>query len=42
MNSQVWGVELDCKQLTHIAEITETVTDRARIYFPPDGSITRW
>jgi L-alanine-DL-glutamate epimerase-like enolase superfamily enzyme len=36
------GVELDYKQLTKIAEITEPVTTRAQTYFRPDGSITNW
>jgi len=36
------GVELDFKQLTQIAEITEPVTARAQTYFRPDGSITNW
>jgi galactonate dehydratase len=36
------GVELDYKQLTMIAEITEPVTARAQTYFRPDGSITNW
>ena len=36
------GVELDLKQLTQIAEITEPVTARAQTYFRPDGSITNW
>lgn len=36
------GVELDFKQLTRIAEITEPVTARAQTYFRPDGSITNW
>jgi galactonate dehydratase len=36
------GVELDYKQLTQIAEITEPVTARAQTYFRPDGSITNW
>ena len=36
------GVELDMKQLTQIAEITEPVTARAQTYFRPDGSITNW
>src|SRR5216683_313032 len=36
------GVELDFKQLTKIAEITEPVTARAQTYFRPDGSITNW
>jgi galactonate dehydratase len=36
------GVELDLKQLTQIAEITEPVTARAQTYFQPDGSITSW
>lgn len=36
------GVELDYKQLTKIAEITEPVTARAQTYFRPDGSITNW
>jgi L-alanine-DL-glutamate epimerase-like enolase superfamily enzyme len=36
------GVEIDMKQLTQIAEITEPVTARAQTYFRPDGSITNW
>ncbi len=36
------GVELDMKQLTQIAEITEPVNARAQTYFRPDGSITNW
>jgi len=36
------GVELDMKQLTQIAEITQAVTNRAQTYFRPDGSITNW
>ena len=36
------GVELDMKQLTQIAEITEPVTARAQTYFRPEGSITNW
>jgi L-alanine-DL-glutamate epimerase-like enolase superfamily enzyme len=36
------GVELDMKQLTQFAEITEPVTARAQTYFRPDGSITNW
>jgi galactonate dehydratase len=36
------GVELDMKQLTQIAEITQPVTNRAQTYFRPDGSITNW
>ena len=36
------GVELDLAQLKQIAEITEPLTDRARTYFRPDGSITNW
>jgi L-alanine-DL-glutamate epimerase-like enolase superfamily enzyme len=36
------GVELDKKQLTEIAEITQPVTNRAQTYFRPDGSITNW
>ena len=36
------GVELDMKQLTMIAEITQPVTNRAQTYFRPDGSITNW
>jgi L-alanine-DL-glutamate epimerase-like enolase superfamily enzyme len=36
------GVEVDFKQLTQIAEITEPVTARAQTYFRPDGSITNW
>jgi galactonate dehydratase len=36
------GVELDMKQLTQIAEITQPVTRRAQTYFRPDGSITNW
>ena len=36
------GVEIDKKQLTKIAEITQPVTNRAQTYFRPDGSITNW
>ncbi len=36
------GVEVDFKQLTQIAEITQPVTARAQTYFRPDGSITNW
>jgi galactonate dehydratase len=36
------GVEVDLKQCTQIAEITEPVTARAQTYFRPDGSITNW
>ena len=36
------GVELDFRQLTQIAEITEPVTARAQTYFRSDGSITNW
>jgi L-alanine-DL-glutamate epimerase-like enolase superfamily enzyme len=36
------GVELDMKQLTHVADITERVTARAQVYYRPDGSITNW
>jgi hypothetical protein len=36
------GVEIDMKQLTQIAEITQPVTARAQTYFRPDGSITNW
>jgi galactonate dehydratase len=36
------GVELDFKQLSQIAEVTEPVTSRAQTYFRPDGSITNW
>jgi galactonate dehydratase len=36
------GVEIDLKQLTQIAEITEPVTARAQNYYRPDGSITNW
>jgi L-alanine-DL-glutamate epimerase-like enolase superfamily enzyme len=36
------GVELDVKQLTHIADFTERVTARAQVYYRPDGSITNW
>ena len=36
------GVELDMSKLKQIAEITQPVTDRAKTYFRPDGSITNW
>lgn len=36
------GIELDMRQLTEIARITQPVTDRAQNYFRPDGSITNW
>jgi hypothetical protein len=41
MSGRGLGVELDFKQLTQIAEITEPVTARAQTYFRPDGSITK-
>jgi galactonate dehydratase len=36
------GVQLDLKPLKLITEITQPVTNRAQIYFRPDGSITNW
>jgi L-alanine-DL-glutamate epimerase-like enolase superfamily enzyme len=36
------GVELDTKQLTHVADFNERVTARAQVYYRPDGSITNW
>ncbi len=36
------GVELDMKQLKLITEITQPVTNRAQVYYRPDGSITNW
>jgi hypothetical protein len=36
------GVELDMKQLNHVADFTERVTARAQVYYRPDGSITNW
>jgi galactonate dehydratase len=36
------GVELDMKPLKQVAEITQPVTNRAQIFFRPDGSITNW
>jgi hypothetical protein len=36
------GVEVDLKQLTQIAEVTQYDTNRAQTYFRPDGSITNW
>jgi galactonate dehydratase len=36
------GVELDLTQLKQITEITEPMTNRAQLYFRPDGSITNW
>jgi galactonate dehydratase len=36
------GVTLNPKPLKLIADITEPVTQRAQLYFRPDGSITNW
>jgi L-alanine-DL-glutamate epimerase-like enolase superfamily enzyme len=36
------GVQLDLKPLKLITEITQPVTNRAQLYFRPDGSITNW
>ncbi|MBV8830607.1 MAG: mandelate racemase/muconate lactonizing enzyme family protein [Acidobacteriaceae bacterium] len=36
------GVELDTKPLKLITEITQPVTNRAQLYYRPDGSITNW
>jgi L-alanine-DL-glutamate epimerase-like enolase superfamily enzyme len=36
------GVELDMKQLKPVTEITQLTTNRAQLYFRPDGSITNW
>jgi L-alanine-DL-glutamate epimerase-like enolase superfamily enzyme len=36
------GVELDMKALKPVTEITERVTNRAQLYYRPDGSITNW
>ena len=36
------GVELDMKPLKQVTEITQYSTNRAQIYFRPDGSITNW
>jgi len=36
------GVELDFKPLKQVAEITEYDTNRAQLYYRPDGSITNW
>jgi L-alanine-DL-glutamate epimerase-like enolase superfamily enzyme len=36
------GVRLDLKPLKLITEITQPVTNRAQLYFRPDGSITNW
>ncbi|MBV9613392.1 MAG: mandelate racemase/muconate lactonizing enzyme family protein [Acidobacteriaceae bacterium] len=36
------GVELDLKPLKLVTEITQPVTNRAQLYFRPDGSITNW
>ncbi|MFN7995096.1 MAG: mandelate racemase/muconate lactonizing enzyme family protein [Bryobacteraceae bacterium] len=36
------GVELDMKQLQLLAEVTKPVTNRAQVYYRPDGSITNW
>jgi L-alanine-DL-glutamate epimerase-like enolase superfamily enzyme len=36
------GVQLDLKPLKLVTEITQPVTNRAQLYFRPDGSITNW
>jgi len=36
------GVELDMKPLKPVTEITEYTTNRAQLYYRPDGSITNW
>ena len=36
------GVQLDVKPLKLVTEITQPVTNRAQLYFRPDGSITNW
>jgi hypothetical protein len=36
------GVEIDLSRLKQIAEITQPITNRAQLYFRPDGSITNW
>jgi galactonate dehydratase len=36
------GVQLDLKPLKMLAEITEYTTNRAQLYYRPDGSITNW
>lgn len=36
------GVELDMKQLKQVAEVTQPWTNRAQLYYRPDGSITNW
>lgn len=36
------GVQLDLKPLKLITEITQPLTNRAQLYFRPDGSITNW
>lgn len=36
------GVTLDTKPLKLVTEITQPVTNRAQLYFRPDGSITNW
>jgi L-alanine-DL-glutamate epimerase-like enolase superfamily enzyme len=36
------GVELDMSKLTQVMEVTQYDTNRAQLYFRPDGSITNW
>lgn len=36
------GVELDMTKLTQIMEVTKYDTNRAQLYYRPDGSITNW
>lgn len=36
------GVQIDLKPLKLLTEITQPVTNRAQLYFRPDGSITNW
>jgi L-alanine-DL-glutamate epimerase-like enolase superfamily enzyme len=36
------GVELDMSKLTQIMEVTKYDTNRAQLYYRPDGSITNW
>ncbi|HZS53506.1 MAG TPA: mandelate racemase/muconate lactonizing enzyme family protein [Bryobacteraceae bacterium] len=36
------GVQVDMKRLKLVTEINQPVTNRAQLYFRPDGSITNW
>ena len=36
------GVEIDFTKLRQVSEVTQPVTNRAQLYYRPDGSITNW